>query len=119
MNEKIVVSQNIPHFLPDFNNPIFKLALDEEKRKLRREIVERIKCGTFENGIAPLFKTLNGFTKDEICEIISFWKDNRENLLLFWYFYPLENNDINKIEEADISYLIINTYIEKKENLGR
>jgi len=114
MNEKVVVNQNIPKFLPNFENPIYTYIV--QQKLLRNEIILRIKNGTFEKGIAPLFKVIKGFTNGEIQEIISFWKINQEELLLY-YVPTIINNNYEDLVIADKKYL---SFVNKdNEKLGR
>ena len=116
MNEKVVVSQSVPQFMPKLENPIYKFAL-EQKAKLRCEVINRIKCGTFENGIAPLYELVNGLTREEMVDILNYWRANDNKLLLYWYLYPFRECDIEKIKKADEGYMF--KLANDKENLGR
>ncbi|MBE6154083.1 MAG: hypothetical protein E7163_00700 [Firmicutes bacterium] len=121
MNEKVVVSSNVPHYMPNFKNTIFDMA---EKQALRKVIIDEIININFTNGIAPLIKELNGLCESEINEIFSMWyfmnldlDDYDYNKLIVLYEEPLRSGDITKIEVADL-YFYQN--IEKfKKSLGR
>lgn len=116
MQERVVASLDIPNYLPKMENPIYKLAV-EQKERLRKEVIERIKSGTFEDGIAPLLKMLNGFRENEKNQIIDSWKVAGNTTLLFWYMESILDNDLMGILNADARYLLIIS--KNNEKLGR
>ena len=91
---------------PKLENPLYKLA-EKQKMLLREEALKRIKDGTFENGIASLYEAVGGLTREEINSILKSWEVNEQELLKFWYYFPLIQDDLESIKRADKGYLSV------------
>lgn len=100
LGEPVVVNQEIPHFLPEFRNPIYEAAM-AQKETLRREVITRIKSGNFTNGLAPLFRTIGQITREEYADIISFWFNNGRQDLVANYKRALSFNDVECLAQID------------------
>ncbi len=100
LGEQVVVNQEVPHFLPEFKNPIYE-AVMARKEVLRAEVIKRIKCGDFSDGLAPLFRTIGGITQDEYVDIISYWFNNGRKDLFANYRRALFFNDVDCLAQVD------------------
>lgn len=104
MDEKVVVHTEIPKYLPKFENPIYRLAL-EKKKKLRAEVISRIENGQFENGLFELISTIWPISYEEKNHILATWSSNNFENLIFLYRIYLLLGDLENIKNADFYYL--------------
>lgn len=103
VGEKVIVSGGVPHYLPKFENPIYKFAV-QQKQALRREVIERLKTGQVPNGVAPLLKVIAPLVTSEYDIITKAWEDNGEYLLIENYRHALAFGDIEEAERIDESF---------------
>ncbi len=100
MGEKVIVSGEVPHFMPEFKNPIYGFVV-QQKQALRREVIERLKVGQVPNGVAPLLKVIAPLATSEYDIITKAWEDNGEYLLIENYRHALAFGDIEEAERID------------------
>lgn len=100
MGEKVIVSEDVPHYLPEFKNPIYGFAV-QQKLALRSEVIERLKAGQVPNGVAPLLKTIAPLATSEYDMITKAWLDNGEYILYENYRHALAFGDIVEAEGLD------------------
>lgn len=112
MDEKVVVHTEIPKYLPKFENPIYRKALEEKKKKLRAEVISRIENKEFENGLFKLISTIDKLSYDEKNHILATWDFNGFQELIFFYKFPLLLDNLEGIKNSDIFYL---EYKKRKE----
>ena len=108
MREEVVVHNGNAHYYPNFQNPIYLAA---EKEKLKQEILFRIRNGNFEN-LYLLIRNIN-LTTSDIDAIISFWRENHEELL-YIYYNALMWGDLNQIKLADSLYNVYKLQVESE-----
>lgn len=117
MNEKVVVNVGMPHCLPEFQNSIYRFALEKKKRKLREGIISRIKYGKLESGLYELIIKVAPLNYEEKNQILANWFMLDLDELLFLYKFAILQDHYETIRLADEYYL--QNKQKNAEKLGR
>jgi len=96
LGEQVVVNQDIPKFLPKFQNPIYDRAMAN-----REAIIESICNGNCKGTLGSLVNTIGGLQPYEIERILWFWLNRDFFELMDLYGDDLSYNDLVAIQNTD------------------
>lgn len=111
LGEQVIVNQGIPHFLPEFQNPIYALA-----QLAKEQILDKICNGDCFGNLGSLVKTMGGLKSYEIERISYFWLNRGFFELLDLYGEALRANDIVALLNTDA---LLNENQNLQETTGR
>ena len=100
MDEKVVVNQGMPHYLPEFDNPLYDLKKRQDE--LKSEMLLRIKMGNFSQ-LYPLISHLS-LTQEERNEIVLDWFLEGNLNLCDAYGEAVKDNDLETIKRVETFY---------------